>query len=244
MTALETAVNASDPLSFKPFRPSQCRDPLAKRIITLHSALEAHAKVQTKAGSSSSSKKTALDKNNFDQSTGQKNYQSNSPIRKLEGEALKALDLAASLPQEDGKPDTARCANWHEKPLRRRVFECAIAGKCTRCNSPCLRQSCTKSPSKWEDDHDKGPSFWNVPMKKQSRAQWSADLASCLTVTTELGVFGVDTQSDVSTCLPCNLSAVRDTDPVIVHHVGGVAQCGASHSVAGTRAGCPCLARS
>jgi hypothetical protein len=104
MTALETAVNASDPPSFKPFRPSQCRDLLAKRIITLH---EAHAKVQTKAGSSSSPKETALDKNNFDQSTGQKNS-SNSSIRKLEGEALKALDLPTSLPQKDGKPDTAR----------------------------------------------------------------------------------------------------------------------------------------
>ena len=54
MTALETAVNASDPLSFKPFRPSQCRDPLAKRITLLHSALESHAKTQAnKIGSSS-----------------------------------------------------------------------------------------------------------------------------------------------------------------------------------------------
>ena len=32
-------------------------------------------------------------------------------------------------------------------------------------------------------------------------------------------MFGVDTQSDVSTCLPCNLSAVRTVDPVTVNHL-------------------------
>jgi hypothetical protein len=220
---LETAVNASDPLAFKPFRPSQCRDPLAKRITLLHSALESHAKTQAIHNVSSSNKsgeKSPDQKNNFDQSTGQKNS-SKSSIQKLEGEALKALDFPTSLPQEDGKPDTARCANWHGKSLRRRMFECVIAGKCTRCNGPHLRQSCTKSPTQWEDDYDKGPSFWNVPVKKQPRAQWSADLASCLVVTTEFGEFGIDTQSDVSTCLPCNLSAVRAVDPVTVNHLSG-----------------------
>ena len=226
MAHLETAVTASDPLSFKPFRPNQCRDPLAKRIMALHAALDAAAKVTPPSPPGKGNltgKKKPDPKVNFDLSDGKPDE-----AKKLVGAALKALDLPASLPQKDGKPDTARIAKFHEKSLRRRVFNAVLNGNCARCNGKHVRSKCTADRHQWEEDYDKGPSFWAIPL--QARAQWSAaNPSSSMAVLTELGLFGLDTQSDVSTCLPSVLAQFHTVDPVTVCHLSGttvLATCG------------------
>jgi hypothetical protein len=152
----------------------------------------------------------------------QNNISRFSNVKALTGDSLLALDKKTSLPQSNGAPDTARRAKFHEKSLRAKAWDRIVAAKCARCGQDHARKSFPISCSPWEDDFKKGPCWWEPPPStKQHRSQWDESASACLTVHTPLGIFGVDTQSDISTAIPDVATDIVLTDGIRVNHVAG-----------------------
>jgi hypothetical protein len=130
-----------------------------------------------------------------------------------------------------GKPDEELYSSFPAKSLRRRLWDAVVAGKCTRCNGPHLRNACPKPRQGWEDDFEKENFFTKPPpdMKKQLRVQLTGKslntpVPQILSVMSPLGRCLIDTCSDVSVArrdVLQGVSRVRPEQSVLVGHLGG-----------------------
>jgi len=224
LTDLENECSSADPHSFKKFRQSACSNPLAKRLLSF-------VKTSPKKPDPKVDKEKPKPKKEDTPPKPPKpkeSKQQKSSGKPLTGDALKKVDLAASLPQKDGKPHQEKYDSFNDGSLRKRVWDRMQERKCIRCASDKhLRSACEQSRQKWEDDFDTGAAFWEFT-PKQSRAQWSPS-SRFLRVKSDIGMVAIDTCSDVSTGLKECLKNIRPCPPVLLHHLGGVTtldQCG------------------
>ena len=222
---LETSIATADVDSFKRFNQKHCTDPLAKRLLAIEVALKDvdRSVFQSKKGKRG---EPSLDpkKINLANEKGEprKRISRFSDVKPLTGAALLLLDKKASLPSANGSPDTAKFrAKYNDKSLRSKVWDRIVDGHCVRCGSSHVRKNCSVARAIWEDDFDKGACFWDPPPAKQHRSQWNDSPSACLTVRTRHGIFGIDTQSDISTVLPAFATNIRSIYGVRVHHISG-----------------------
>ncbi len=205
MQQLQQALTRFDPSTFKLFRQTNCRDPVALRVIEIDRLFSAEKK---KPSSTSAGPK------------------------KEAHVAVKPPAKAAALPTKNGAPDATVYDAFLPGSLRRRVWDAIIAAKCPRCSGDHLRVACTKPRQAWEDDFEKDDFFTKTfvkskkpdQRKKQARVQISATAnrlaPSILWVTCPSGWCLVDTCSDISLARRdalSNLSSCRET----VEHLGG-----------------------
>ena len=122
MTDLEAALATADADTFKTFRTSSIRDPVAKRLLRIQKAtLTTDESLKRKKKPSEERKTVAAN-----ESSGSTHKQAaKAPM--LTGPALQALDLVAALPAADVQ------AKWKENSLRTKLVATITAKKCIRC---------------------------------------------------------------------------------------------------------------
>ena len=209
MTDLEAALSTADADTFKMFRTSSIRDPVAKRLLRIQKA------ALTIEDSPKRKKKPSDEKKNLsaNESSGGTNNKSAAKTPMLTGPALQALDLIAALPAADVQ------AKWKDNSLRTKLVATITAKKCIRCGDAHRRHLCKADRKQFEDDFDRGAVFWKSP---QHRPQWlTCHSSDTLYVEVWCGVVGIDTGSDISTALEAALANIRPCAPLRVQHVGG-----------------------
>jgi len=216
MSDLEAEVAKTDPSNFKRFRQQYCTGFLAKKLLRLHrlSMVSSQPPKDDEKKGELSTQKTQRTKTCF--SYDRMQNAKNQP--KLNPEKTKLLDLPTSLPKKDGSPDESITTKWKEGSLRSRTWKAVKEVKCIRCNGDHLRSACTLPPKEWEEDFNKGSSFWNPPSKRTQRCQWT-DLdhgPSTLAITTNIGLVGIDTCSDISTGNLALLANLRPCAPITI----------------------------
>jgi hypothetical protein len=211
MSDLEAEVAKTDPSNFKRFRQQHYTGFLAKKLLRLH-----RLSMVSSQPPKDKEKKGEVKKHKFSQANQKARIQP-----KLTPEKIKLLDLPGSLPKKDGSPDEGVTANWKEGSLRSCTWKAVKEGKCIRCHGDHLRSACTLPPkewgAQWEEDFNKGSSFWN-PSKRTKRFQWTElnRAPSTLAITTDVGLLGIDTCSDISTGNLALLANLRPCDPITV----------------------------
>ena len=169
LSGLETAVATTDPDTFRKFRQQHCKGNLARRTLQISRLLVKDESSSTEQRGRKSRKSDEKASHSSELTDNRKSKSSSTNRRSgksLTGEALKKLDLPASLPQRDGNPDQERYNKWKEGSLRRRLWDLVKAKKCVRCSGDHLRSACTEEPKSWEPDFNEGPSFWDPPLRK------------------------------------------------------------------------------
>jgi hypothetical protein len=132
---LQQSLAQFDPITFKPFRQANCKDPVAIRVIEIDRLTHAE----------------------------KKRAPQNVPPKKEAHPIGKPVDKQpAGLPTKDGSPDQNVYAKFAVGSLRRRVWDAIIAVKCPRCNGDHLRNACPKPRQIWEDDFER-PDFFTKP---------------------------------------------------------------------------------
>ena len=224
MSDLEAEVAKTDPSNFKRFRQNYCTGFLAKKLLRLHRLSMVSGQTPKDDGKKPDQKPKVSQAN---QKAG------NKP--KLSSEKIKLLDLPTSLPQKNGGINEEVTTKWKPDSLRSRIWKAVKDGKCVRCNGDHLRSACTAEPKAWEEDFNKGPSFWNPPSAKRAqRCQWTdTGLASphTMALTTALGLVGIDTCSDISTGNMDLLANVRPCEAITISTIGIVSITGITNTI-------------
>ncbi len=191
--------------TFKPFRQTNCRDPVALRVIEIHRLTLAEKKKPPPKKEVHSITKP--------------------------GDKKPADKKPAALPTKDGAPDQAIYSKFAVGSLRRRVWDAIIASKCPRCQEDHLRVACPKPRQAWEDDFERADFFTRTftkpkEAKKTVRVQISYPLDWCipkvLWVTCALGRCLIDTGSDVSLVRREALTRLcLASTPLVISHLQG-----------------------
>jgi hypothetical protein len=125
------------------------------------------------AGESFSNEKSGSGKSKSDSKTSKKgsaNENGSSTETFLSAKELDGVDKHSNLPKgSGGGPDQERCDKWKKDSLRRRLWDRVKAKQCVRRGGSHLRSACAKPVAMWEEDFNKGPSFWDPPTQ---RVQW------------------------------------------------------------------------
>ena len=231
---LTLAAANSDPKSFKVFKHSMITSSLGKRTLRIHRLLKAEEK-GGKANDQNANKndkngKTGNGKDNPKEKGEKKSQATNdtkqSKGKKLSAAQIKALELPAALPQKDGKPDKAIYGLLTEGKTRQRVWQRIEDGSCIRCGSPDhKRADCPQSEKNWEKDFNKG-TFWEKPSFQQRVQSDGSDLLAvkipdCHLFSNVAVLAGLDTMSNVNTCLKHLLVELEPVDPLAVSGLGG-----------------------
>jgi hypothetical protein len=250
MTVLEEACDDIDPLALKRFRQSAINSSLGKRILAIDKAMKAAESNKSSSSSSKKQKEdfsanqTASEKKKASDQKLKRTVLTNGKDGQTDGKRVIKTnfdpDSPSVLPHKGGMLDASRCENWEAGSLRRRCWDRITASppQCVRCgDSAHARKSCKQPVLPWEVDLDEGTPFWKPCFHRanpRQQCQLTRPLAppiqqcalqvdcaiSCCDAPTSARV-GLDTMSDINTCLAAVATNLRPCLPFLLDGLAG-----------------------